>query len=120
MTGAEQVQVTQRARDAAKAFTMAIFDQDNDATETAARALQAFARFETEVRHTAQSDLLAAMREARDRLLTGRDYVSDAARGFLTYEDSGDSFVAMAEEDLVHLDAALANLAAAIDQMGGG
>ena len=38
------VKVTQVDRDAAKAFVLAIFDQDNDANETAARAVQAFAR----------------------------------------------------------------------------
>ncbi|MBJ6120893.1 hypothetical protein [Sphingomonas mollis] len=35
-----------------------------------------------------------------DALRTARDYVADAAKGKLTYEDSGEGFAAMAREDL--------------------
>lgn len=43
----------------------------------------------------------------RQVLATTRDYIADAASGALTYEDSGDGFIAMAKEDLARLDAAL-------------
>lgn len=49
--------------------------------------------------HTAE--LLAALH-------TARDYVADAASGGLTYEGSGEGFIAMAKEDLARIEAAIA------------
>lgn len=50
----------------------------------------------------------AAAPELAEALQTLRDYVSDASKGALTYEGSGDGFIAMAKEDLARIDAALA------------
>jgi len=41
--------------------------------------------------------------ELVEALATARDYVSDAAQGALTYEGSGDGFIAMAKEDLARI-----------------
>jgi hypothetical protein len=48
-----------------------------------------------------------------EALRTLRDYVADAADGTLTYEGGGESFIAMAKEDLVRIDTALASSAPA-------
>lgn len=52
----------------------------------------------------------SALEVAREALACKRDYVADAAKGFLFYKDSGDGFKAMATEDLERLDNALAKL----------
>lgn len=46
--------------------------------------------------------------ELVEALITLRDYVCDAAQGALTYEGSGDGFIAMAKDDLARIEAALA------------
>ena len=50
----------------------------------------------------------AALVDALEVMQTLRDYVSDASRGLLTYEGSGEGFIAMATEDLARIDALLA------------
>lgn len=42
-----------------------------------------------------------------EALESARDYVSDASRGHLTYEGSGEGFIEMAKEDLERIDEAL-------------
>ena len=42
-----------------------------------------------------------------EALKTNRDYVADAAAGALTYEGSGEGFMAMAKDDLARIDAAI-------------
>ena len=51
---------------------------------------------------------IAAAPDLLEALLTKRDYVADASSGALTYKDSGEGFIAMAKEDLVRIDAAIA------------
>lgn len=53
------------------------------------------------------------VKELVEALKTKRDYISDAANGALTYEDSGDGFKAMAAEDLARIDALLAKIGGA-------
>ena len=56
----------------------------------------------------ANARLIAAAPDMFEALLTERDYVADAASGGLTYEGSGEGFMAMAKEDLARIDAAIA------------
>jgi hypothetical protein len=111
MSAPEQVQVTQADRDAAVPFMDRYLDGSSFADDANDLA-KAFARH----RHTAQSDLLAAMREAREALNETQDFVEDATKqwpaGSLEFENAWAVWH--------RARAALAKLTAAIDQMGGG
>lgn len=112
MSAPEQVQVTQRAEEVAEEIVSAAnivtnggyYEIDIDAVSVAV------ARFEAETRHTAQSDLLAAMREAAEWL-----------RAISTWllETDNDMKLPNGVLDTDPLDIA-DKLTAAIDQMGGG